>query len=378
MRPCRIEIDKDALLHNLSVVKQKAPNSKIVAMVKSNAYGHGAVEISTVLASNVDYLGVAAIDEALVLRKAGIVAPILLAEGFFSADELPAICHHKFSIVVHSLWQLTTLLEHPQKGLIDVWLKFDSGMHRLGFNKEGFAFAIERLLQAKWISQDIKLMTHYATADDGFHPKTLLQDMRFRELISDFPDFSTSFANSAMLLNSTRNQDAMGGYVRPGLMLYGCSPIANKSAAALNLRPVMTLKSEIISLRNCQAGESVGYGAVWSAPTDTLIATVAIGYGDGYPRHLGKQAYVMVEDQKCAIIGRISMDMLMIDVSKLKKPYIGQEVILWGQHLPIEEVATFSNTVNYDLLCRSGLHRLRSGFVSYPQKRILSDSIGLS
>lgn len=356
MRGCRIALNHDALHHNLKRVKKLAPRSRVVAMVKANAYGHGLIQLAKALDSNVEYFGVACLSEAIRLRQAGCQSKILLVEGFFSKDELQEIIRHRLSIVLHQPWQVEAFLALKTKIAIDVWVKHDSGMHRLGLNTEQFKKALAQLKRCPWAEADIKLMTHFACSDhiDQNHMKK--QHQTFKQLIADYAFFSVSAANSAAVLSFP---DSHYQYVRPGLMLYGSSPFSEQSARELDLKPVMTFSSKIIALRHCQVGEFVGYGATWQATQPTMIATVAAGYGDGYPWQLSKEAYVLIDNTKCPIIGRVSMDMLSVDVTQLNSPHIDQEVILWGDKLPVETVASFSNTISYDLLCRVGLQAHR-------------------
>lgn len=356
MRPCEVKLDISALHHNLSVINKLAPKSQVVAMVKANAYGHGLVDIAKALESSVAYLAVACIGEAVTLRDAGIKCPILLVEGFFNRRELESIIELDLSTVIHKTWQTEAILATPRQKLIDVWLKHDSGMHRLGLDEVELESSMQVLRQCPWVSNDIKLMSHFACADEPDQTHMLDQFQRFSLVQKRLPTCGVSLANSAAIINF---KPSHGQFIRPGIMLYGGSPFADRTAASLNLKPVMTFSSQVIALRKCLKGETVGYGAKWSASQDSLIATIAVGYGDGYPRHLSKEAYTLVNGQQCPIVGRVSMDMLTIDVTHLKHCQIGQEVILWGETLPIEEVANFSNTVNYDLFCRTGLRAFR-------------------
>lgn len=356
MRPCKVTLDLDALNNNLNIVSQYAISSKIVAMVKANAYGHGAIEIAKALEGKVAYLGVASINEALVLRQAGIKNKILLVAGFFDSSELQLIYQYSLAVVLHAPWQIETLLSQTEAKKIDVWLKYDSGMHRLGLNAQQFHQAMVQLKDCPWVEPDIKIMSHFACADDRSQVHLNQQYMAFERLVESYQGFSYSLANSAAILAFSKSHHH---YVRPGLMLYGCSPFEDKTAQSFQLQPVMCFSSEIIALRQCLKGDTVGYGATWRAARTSIIATVAVGYGDGYPRHLSDEAYVLIDGIKCPIVGRISMDTLTVDVTHLEHIELGKRVILWGKDLAVEEVAKFSNTISYDLLCRTGLRTFR-------------------
>ena len=225
-------------------------------------------------------------------------------------------------------------------------------MHRLGLTPKQFKTALNQLSLCAWVADDIKLMTHFACAEQADKSHTNSQYALFESLRSEWPSLSVSAANSAAIFNHPNTHYQ---FIRPGIALYGSSPFMEKSANDLGLKAVMTFSSKIIALRDCQAGETVGYGATYHCDGLKTIATVAAGYGDGYPRHITNEAFVMIAGVACPIVGRVSMDMLTVDVSNLAFPYIEQPVILWGEALPIDTVASFSNTISYDLLCRVGL-----------------------
>lgn len=333
-----------------------APNADVVAMVKANAYGHGLKEVARSLQRLVDYFGVACLSEGIQLREAGCRTNILLMEGFFSPEELFEIRAYGLSVVVHEPWQVESILKSGSKHQLDVWLKFDSGMHRLGFDEAGFVKALKSLQACDWVSNDIKLMTHFACADKVDSEHAYHQLTSFLKLVKPYPKLSLSVANSAAVLSLPNSHYQ---YIRPGLMLYGASPLPEQSAKSLGLQPVMTFSSKVIAIRHCQKGESVGYGAGWKATKPSKIATVAVGYGDGYPRHITDKAVVLINGNRAPIVGRVSMDMLSIDITGFRNIQIGQNIILWGEGLSIDEVAAFSNTITYDLLCRMGLNAYR-------------------
>lgn len=346
-RPAKIHLNLAALQHNLQIVQQCAPKSKIVAVIKANAYGHGLNLIATALANKTDIFGVACIDEALLIRNAGINTPILLLEGFFSAEELPVLAQQKFATVIHSFHQLELLEKTPLPVPLTVWLKIDTGMHRLGFKPKAFPEAWTRLQRCPWVNQPPKLMSHFAIADEPTHPLTIAQLTEFQQLTQSYST-DRSLANSAGILAWPESHFE---WVRPGILLYGVSPFANHTGTMHQLKTVMTLKSELIAIRHCKAGESIGYGATWTCPEDTLIGTIAIGYADGYPRHAKSGTPVLVNKQIVPLVGRVSMDMITVNLQHYPQAKIGDEVVLWGDGLPIEQVAAMADTIPYQLLC---------------------------
>jgi alanine racemase len=350
MRPLAAHIDLDALRHNYQLACRCAPQSRSVAVIKADAYGHGALACAQALESLVPAFAVACIEEALTLRQGGIVKPIVLLEGVFSADELALVDAHGFWIAVHSQWQVDALLAASPKAPIPVWLKVDSGMHRLGFSPNAAA-ALWRQLDASPNVASLHLMSHFATADardNGYfnHQMALLQ-----ALASDLKA-PVCLANSPATLAWPV---AHGDWNRPGVMLYGSDPLEVPNAITRQLQPVMTLRSEIIALRELEEGEAVGYSGRWRAPRRSCIAVVACGYGDGYDRHAIDGTPVLVGGQRCAIAGKVSMDMLTIDVTDVPGVAIGSEVVLWGKAsngevLPVDEVARYCDTISYTLL----------------------------
>lgn len=341
-------ISKSALRHNLSKIKEAAPTSKILAMVKANAYGHGLVSVAKTL-QDVNAFGVASIEEALKIRQAGISTDIVLMEGFFRADELPLIESHNLTIVVHHWPQVLALKERgtSQKPL-KVWLKINTGMHRLGFPLYEFQDAYTSLTSLPSV-QLIGFMTHFANADEKDNLQTSQQTQALYQLLEGLPG-ERSLANSAGILAWSQ---AHSDWVRPGLLLYGASPFAEKTGLDLNLLPVMTLRSEIIALRQLEEGECVGYGSTWKNPKKTgIVGIVAIGYGDGYPWHAKNGTPVLVNGHRVPLVGRVSMDMLAVDLSELNDVKVGDPVVLWGEGLPIEEVARYASTIPYELFCR--------------------------
>ncbi len=340
-------IDKQALLNNLAIVKRYAPQSKVMAVIKANAYGHGMASIARLLEGQVDSLAVARTSEALELRQHGCTLPIVVLQGFVNQDELLLYSRHQLGAVVHRAEQIMLLSEVSLPAKISVWLKMDSGMSRLGFLPSEWQVAYQALHNLHNIHQPIGLMTHLASADEADHPQTIQQLHRFQSLTHDLPGLR-SIANSAAILSC---EEAITDWVRPGLMLYGVSPFQNKNAAELGLKPVMTLKSRLIAVKTVAAGETVGYGGSWRCQYATRVGIVSIGYGDGYPRYVANGTPVLVNGHKVSLIGRVSMDMLAVDLSSLPDADVGSQVTLWGKGLPVETIAQCADTIPYTLLC---------------------------
>lgn len=350
MRDARLGISLAALHHNLRRVRAAAPAARVLAMVKADAYGHGARLVADALAE-ADGFGVALVEEGLELRAAGVRRPITVLEGVFSDREMTEAVHHHLDIVVHKELQLGYLERCRLTGPVNVWLKLDTGMHRLGFAPEEAEAAFRRI-RAATVTGRIGLVTHFACADEPDSPLTDLQIRRFRAvqalLAPGGEPLLTSLCNSAGILAWPA---AHGDWVRPGIMLYGSSPFAGQSAEQLGLRPVMTLSSRLIAVRDVAAGEAVGYGAAWTAERDTRIGIVGIGYGDGYPRTARNGTPVLVNGQRVGLAGRVSMDMIAVDLGDLPAAP-GDPCILWGEGLSVDEVAASAGTLSYELLCK--------------------------
>ncbi|MDP2784870.1 MAG: alanine racemase [Sulfurimicrobium sp.] len=340
-RPLRATIHLSALRHNLDVARRHAAHSHILAVIKANGYGHGMLRVARALAA-ADGFAVLTVQEAIALREAGFTQEILLLEGFFTPDELPLLVQHRLSSVVHAQWQLDALLHFPSAVNIPLWLKTNSGMNRLGFQPDTFPATLASLRQA---GAKLTLMTHFARADEN--DGIAAQLSRFNTL-TQHAKLPRSMANSAALLCCPETH---ADWVRPGIMLYGASPLPEQSAAQLGLQPAMTLGSELIALRNIKAGDEVGYGGTFKAPCDMRIGVVACGYADGYPRHAPSGTPVLVNGLRSRVVGRVSMDMLTVDLSNIPDANIGAPVTLWGQGLPVEEVAAAAGTISYELLC---------------------------
>ena len=348
-RPARVIIDLAALRHNYSRVQQLASGSRVVAVVKADAYGHGIVRVARAL-QQADAFGVACLEEATQLRQAGIEQRILLLEGPYSSEELHSVSELDLDIVVHHHGQIEMLQQADFKAQLTAWLKIDSGMHRLGFDPADVPAALQALNTNEKV-KDIIMMTHLATANEPANGMNQQQLEAFNLAINEF-EGECSIANSAATLSFPESH---GDWVRPGLMLYGVSPLEDTQATDHDLKPVMTLCSELISVKKIKKGESVGYGASWRCPSDTTIGIVAAGYGDGFPRHARSGTPTLVNGKRATIIGNASMDMLTVDLSAQPSAKVGDSVELWGSALPIEEVAMYADTVPYELLC--GVHK---------------------
>lgn len=351
-RPAYAEIDIAALKHNLSLVRKHAPQSKIISVVKANAYGHGAVNVAKALDADTDMMTVSCIEEAAALRKFGIKADILLLEGVFEAQELAECVRLKLDLVVHNSEQVEQLSNCKIDQTFNVWLKVDTGMHRLGILPEETQFFYKKLQNCSCVST-IRLMTHFSSADLLEHPINSIQIQRFSEQLREFERadiiVESSMANSAGILAWPQSHY---DWVRPGIMLYGISPFAFQHEHAKALQAVMTLKSKVIAVREIAEGEIVGYGATWKANKPSRIATIAIGYGDGYPRNAKSGTPVLVNGQRAKLAGRVSMDLIGVDITDLDKVCVGDEVELWGKQLSVNEVANWADTIGYELVTR--------------------------
>jgi alanine racemase len=343
MRPIQATISLSALEHNLALAKSKAPQSKVMAVVKANGYGHGLLNAAKGL-KLADGFAILCLDEALTLRSAGYKQTILMLEGFFSADELPAISEHAISIVVHSHKQVE-MLEHANLSApVSIHLKINTGMNRLGFKPHDFDSVLARLQTCKNVA-DITLMGHFATADESLGIAKPLEVFKQAAQAHQHPQ---SLANSAALL---RFPEAHAYWVRAGIMLYGTSPIAEDSAAKCGLKPVMQFTSEIISVQTLEAGESLGYGHRFTATKKTRIGVVACGYADGYPRHATNGTPIVVAGKLTQTLGRVSMDMLFVDITGIPEAEIGTAVEMWGKNVSVDDVAQAAGTISYELLC---------------------------
>ena len=341
-----VTVDPAALRNNLAVVRRFAPTSRVIAAVKANAYGHGLVHAARALVG-ADAFGVARIEEALALRAASITHPIVVLEGAFFASQLDLAAANELQLVVHSFEQIAMLEQYAGTHRFAVWLKVDTGMNRLGFRIEEFATAQARLQACSTVGT-LRLLTHLACAENAGGLETKLQLDRLRAL-SEALRMERSIANSAAIIAWP---EAHGEWVRPGLMLYGASPFAERSAADLGLQPAMTFATAVIAVRNVAAGEPIGYNGIWRAKRRSRIAVAAVGYGDGYPRCMHAGAPTLIRGREVSVVGRVSMDMTMLDATDVPDVAVGDEVTLWGKGLPAERVAPFADTIAYELFCR--------------------------
>lgn len=339
MRPLHIDFDAGALRRNHGIARQHAgKGTRLWSVVKADAYGHGLIRTVETLADLADGFALIELEGAIALRQAGFRQPILMLEGFYHADEIPLFIHHDLTPVLHSQLQIEIFLRTP---LPTAYLKLNTGMNRLGLEPREFLQAFHALHHVT----DVTLMTHFADADDA---RGVDWQMARWTTLCDALGKKTSLANSAALL---KYPETGGQWARPGIMLYGGSPFPDTPAAALNLQPVMTLKSEVIALRELQPGDRVGYGGTFTAETSMRIAIVACGYGDGYPRHAATGTPILVGNQRTRTLGRVSMDKLCVDITNRTDVNVGTPVTLWGKGLPVEEVATAASTISYELFC---------------------------
>lgn len=344
-RPIRATLDLSALRGNLAVARQHAGEARLWAVIKANAYGHGLMRAAEALDDLADGYALLDLDDAVALREAGYRQPILLLEGFFEADELPLLAEYGLTPVVHALEQIEMLTGAALPARLPVYLKINTGMNRLGLSLESFHAALTALETLPSVAS-VTLMTHFADAD--LERGIGWQMARFVESAQGCRH-PVSLANSAALL---RFPEVRRGWARPGIMLYGSSPFPqDETAAQLGLRPVMTLSSELIAVHDLQKGDRVGYGGVFSAEGPIRIGIVACGYADGYPRHAPTGTPILVEGRRTRTVGRVSMDMIMVDLTGIPAAGIGSPVVLWGEGLPVDAVAAAAGTVSYELLC---------------------------
>ncbi|PIE43763.1 MAG: alanine racemase [Gammaproteobacteria bacterium] len=348
-RPTSVEINKQAFMHNLSLARQKAGSAGLMPVLKADAYGHGLAELCRWVSDD-DSIALTSIDEAFVVREQGVNNTLVLLEGCFFVDELAWCAANNVEIVLHSSYQLNDLSRFCQRNAnarhLSVWIKFDSGMHRLGFSCDqvgGILSVLQRL--------DVNLcgaLTHMACADDITHNQTREQLSRFKEkVLLPYSWPKVSVANSATLVHYP---EALYDLVRPGIMLYGGSSDVRKTGQALGLQAVMRFRSQIISIRSIGVGESVGYGSRWTSARESVIAVVAAGYADGYPRHAPDGTPVWCNGAIVPLVGRVSMDMITVDVTDVPGVKVFDSVELWGENLSVDLVARHCDTIAYELM----------------------------
>ncbi|GAA3540944.1 alanine racemase [Zobellella aerophila] len=341
-------INLEAVRHNLNVAKRLAPQAKAIAVVKANAYGHGALSVAAAL-PEADMFAVARFEEAQQLRAGGICQPILLLEGFFNRGQLEQAATQNFHICIHHLAQLETLERTPLTAPVTVWVKLDSGMHRVGFRPEQVEGVFARLARLPQVIQPVNAMTHFARADEpDQNAVTQAQIAQFTQLTQGRVK-ATALCNSAGVLAFP---EAHCDFIRPGIMLYGITPFGDQQGTDFGLRPAMTFTSSLIAVREHKAGEPVGYAGSWVSPRDTRIGVIAVGYGDGYPRTAPAGTPVLINGRKVPLAGRVSMDMATVDLGPEATDKVGDEVILWGEGLAAEEVARHVGTIAYELVTR--------------------------
>jgi alanine racemase len=345
-RPIRASIDLMALRHNLAVARRAAGTAGVLAVVKANAYGHGLQRVLPSLAM-ADGLAMVELEWAVELRETGYRKPILMLGGFFESGEVGLFARHRLTAVIHDTGQIRMLESARVQAPIDIFLKTNSGMNRLGFEITGIDDAIARV-RASGKAGAVTLMTHFANADDSLGVEWQMEVFSRAGANHGLP---VSVANSAALL---RYPQARGDWVRPGIMLYGSSPFPEITAEALGLKPVMTLESRVIGEQRLNPGDRVGYGGTFIARVPMRIGIVACGYADGYSRHAVSGTPVLVDGHRAETLGLVSMDLICVDLTGLPQTGIGSRVVLWGENLSVDEVAASSKTVSYELLCALG------------------------
>lgn len=348
-RAATATISRAAVAHNLARVRALAPGRPIYAVVKADAYGHGLEPLLETLASaGADAFAVACLEEAERIRAAGIKRPILLLEGWADHDELVVAKRLALDVAVHCEEQLKDALVTGTAGLRAIWLKLDSGMHRIGLGPDAVASAWSQLRARV---EPLGLMSHFACADDRADDFTTVQLRAVQAVAKSVGAARLSTHNSAAILNHVQ-VSGEENWLRPGVMLYGLSPLPDRTADALQLRPAMTFSSVVMAVLNVARGEGVGYGLSWRAERDSRVAVVAAGYGDGYPRHAPTGTPVLVAGHRAPLVGRVSMDMLSVDVTDLPDVKRGARAVLWGEGLPVDEIAAAANTLGYELVCK--------------------------
>lgn len=352
-RPTTVFVDRHAIKSNFDIAKSFSPNSKFVSVIKANAYGHGLKEVAQTLSKCTDAFGVACIEEALLIREAGIKNPVLLMEGFFSVEEIEIASKENFWLMVENQFHVDHILSSKLTQPVKVWFGIDTGMHRLGFQGREVGVNFQKLEASENVQPSLVVSSHFSTADDLNSNTTKNQINNFDSSIKSNHlinyKHEQSLSNSAGLIGwSGSRRD----WQRPGYLLFGNSPFVQTHEVEKVLKPAMDFKSKIISLRDISAGESVGYGQNWTAKKQTRIATVTVGYADGYPRNAENGTPTLVHGKRCPLVGRVSMDMITIDVTDIHHATIGDEVLLWGKELPVNEIAKYSNSIGWELLSR--------------------------
>lgn len=348
MQAATVVVNRRALRHNLQRLRELAPASRLVAVVKANAYGHGLVETARTL-PDADAFGVARLEEALRLREGGIIQPVLLLEGFFTADELHQVSAQHLDTVVHSVEQLLALETTDLAAPVTVWMKLDTGMHRLGIRPDEAEAFYQRLTQCRNVRQPVNIVSHFARADEPDCGATERQLDIFTTFSEGKPSQRSIAASGGTLLWPQAHFD----WVRPGIILYGVSPLDRRPwGEDFGFQPVMTLTSSLIAVREHSAGDPVGYGGTWVSERDTRLGVVAMGYGDGYPRSVPSGTPVLVNGREVPIVGRVAMDMICVDLGPDCQDRPGDRVVFWGEGLPVERIAESTGISAYELITR--------------------------
>lgn len=352
-RSARITIHPEALQHNLKRAKEYAPNSKVFSVIKANAYGHNSVATAGILYPYTDAFAVSCVPEAVVLREAGIDLPIKILQGHQNNDDLNIAADLNLRLMVHEERQLTLLDQYSKKHKFDITLKIDSGMHRLGFQPDRIHDLFTKLKHHSQVNPDnIMLATHFSSADDTESDVTLNQIATFNKACEGL-DAPKSLCNSAGVIQW---KDAHNDWVRPGIILYGSSPFANKDRDSLDLHAAMTFEAPVISVHSLKKGDSIGYSATWQCPKDMEVAVIACGYADGYPRHAASGTPVWINGKTTELLGRVAMDMIVVNADDHQENPIkvGDWAELWGQNLSVDTIAEKADTISYEILCNAG------------------------
>lgn len=345
-RQTRARVNLDALRHNYRLARRHAGEAEAMAVVKADGYGHGLEAVARALQGDAQRYAVACLEEAQRLREAGLSQPVVMLQGFHDAADIATCVSLQLEPVIHSEHQLAAIEKATLTGPISVWLKVNTGMNRLGFSPPEVDAVVSRVRRLREVNL-LGLMTHYACADDRDEEMTSRQNAIFTEFTLRYPDLLFSAANSA---GHFRESSPRFNWTRPGIMLYGATPMIAESAAELGLRAVMTLESQLTAVRTLQPGETVGYGASWQAESPTPMGIVSIGYGDGYPRHAPTGTPLWICNARVTTLGRVSMDMLAVDLTAAPHARPGDPVELWGTNVPVDEVARYAGTIGYELL----------------------------
>ena len=343
-RPTVARIDLEAIRQNYRLAAAMAGEARAMAVIKADGYGHGIGAVARALAHETGRFAVACIEEAQRIREQNLAQPVVLLQGVHQADDLGVCATRGFEPVIHSPVQLAWMRTQPVPAF---WLKVNTGMNRLGFRPAELPDVVEQLSRSGCVGRLLGFVTHFACADDADHPMTAEQTRLFEQATAHWPQLMRSVGNSAAHFHSSQ---PLFDWSRPGIMLYGGSPLEGKTGTELGLRPAMTLQAPLIATRTVQPGESVGYGASWTADRATPMGMVAIGYGDGYPRHAGTGTPAAINGQRVRLLGRVSMDMLALDLSQAPYARAGDTVELWGPNVSVDEVANHAGTIGYELL----------------------------